>query len=215
MSDIRINQKSLDDFNKTLRDYARYTKRTVPVIVNTKAYYIARRAVAETPSADKENIAKFIGLDGGRIAGMIINKGRGLRNQKGLYGSEMRKAVVSMKARRMRARAFIKSGWLWAVKKLAPLAEKRGQPAINKKGEKAAKAIGQAKGYAVPAASDAVKAVSLIANTVTAAWDKRQGAAEVAIPALERAFEFERQSMIDYIKRKMQQGARAVGIRTN
>lgn len=205
---FKLNTK---EFDRTLREYAKYSKRDVPVIVNTKAYYIARRAVAETPMADKKEIQDFIRRDSGKVAGMIINKRRGGRGEKGLYGKEMAKSVAAMLAFRIRARAFIKSGWLWAVKKLAPHAEKIGGPSLGRGKPKEA---GKPKGGATPATSG-WKCVAKILNTVTAAWDNRSGAGDVAQPALERAFEFERKSMLAYMERKQRNAARSAGIRTN
>jgi hypothetical protein len=199
------------EFDKTMREYVNYSKRDISTIVNTKAYYIARRAVAETPLAESKEIREFIKRDSGRIAGSIINARRGQRGEKGLYGKEMAKAVATMLASRLRARAFIKSGWLWAVKVLAPHAEKIGGPSL---GKGKPELIGKPKGGATPAVEGWSVRASII-NTVTAAWDKRDGAAKVAEPALERAFEFERQSMLGYIERKLRGTAKSSGIRTN
>ncbi len=122
----------------------------------------------------------------------------------------MAKAVAVVLASRLRSRAFLKSGWLWAVKKLEPYAEK-----IRARGPiRGTKAIGAAKGDAVPA-SQGWRVVAKIINTVTAAWDNREGAGTVATPALQRAIDFESKSMLDYIERKLRDGARRAGIRTN
>ena len=200
------------DFNRTLKEYINYSKRSLPVIVNTKAYYIARRAVRETPLAKKSDIKRFINLKSGSVAGRIINKRRGKRGEKGLYGDMMSAAVETMLAARLRSRAFIKSGWLMAVKALAPYAEKISVPSM---GGGEVRVAGVPKGGAEPARESfsvwSVKAK--IFNTVMAKWDRREGVVNVAIPALERAFKAEEQSMRDYIERKLKQGAEKLGIK--
>jgi hypothetical protein len=207
---FKINTR---EFDQTMREYMKYTKRDVQTIVNTKAYYIARRAVAETPMAESPKIRAYLLGESGRIAGMIINKRRGQRGEKGLYGKEMLMAVKSMLAARLRSRGFIKSGWLWAVKKLAPYAEKISGPSLGR-GASKINTSGQPKGGATPAMEGGWSVRAKILNTVTAAWDERDGAAKVAEPALARAFEFERQSMLAYIEKKLRQSANSLGIRT-
>lgn len=199
--------KNLPEFNRTLTEYAQLSRRSEAVIVNTKAFYIARRAAVETPRADLEEITKYLGTRGGRIAGMIINKGRAKRGEKGLYGREMAVAVAAMIARRKRARGFLASGWVWAIRKLAPFAEKIGAPSTY-----GLRALGRAKGSAIPAVPGN-KVFAKIANTVTAAWDKREGAFEKADPALQRAFDFERASMLNYMERKLQKDATRLAIK--
>ncbi len=197
------------EFTSTLRKYTLLSKRDVPTICNTKAFYIARRATVETPAVTAQEIRKFIGQNGGETIGKIINKRRGARGEKGLYGQDMTKAIALVRAARLRSRAFLKSGWLWAVKILEPLAERRGIPKVDR----AAKKMGKAKGTAIPA-TQGWRVASKIINTVTAAWDNEEGAAKYAEPALQRAFNAETQSMKDYIERKQHETAKSAGVRT-
>ncbi len=204
---FRIDRR---EFDATLRRYALYSKRDIPTICNTKAFYIARRATVETPAVSAQEIRAFTKQEGGKIIGMIINARRGKRGEKGLYGQAMTQAIALVKAARLKSRAFLKSGWLWAIKKLEPLAEKRGVPRVDR----TAKKIGQAKGDAIPA-TQGWRVSAKILNTVTAAWDKREGAGKIAEPALQRAFDAETQSMKDYMERKLNQSAKDAGIRTS
>src|SRR5690242_12228911 len=84
------------EFNRVLREYGRVSSRDSVTIVNTKAFYIARRAVAETPKADSATVRKFAGADGGALIGKMINKRRGERGEKGLWGEAMEKSVLSV-----------------------------------------------------------------------------------------------------------------------
>jgi hypothetical protein len=204
-----IQGPDMREFTSTLRKYSLLSSRDPKVICDTKAFYIARRATVETKSVTASEIREFIGRDGGETMGKIINKRRGARGEKGLYGKDMTKAIAVVKAARLRSRAFLKSGWLWAIKALEPFAEKRGAP----RADRTAKLIGQAKGAAVPA-TQGWRVVSKIINTVTAAWDKREGADKIASPALQRAFDAETQSMKDYIERKLRSSAKEAGIKT-
>lgn len=197
------------EFSAALRQYVLLSKRDIPTICNTKAFYIARRAVVETPAVKPGEIRSFIRRGSGAAIGKIINARRGKRGEKGLYGEAMAEMVATVLAARLRSRAFLKSGWLWAVKKLAPYAEKIG--ARNPRG---AKVYGKAKGDAVPA-TQGWRVTAKIINTTTAAWDKRDGAGEIATPALQRAIDFESKSMLAYIEKKLRQSAQRSGIRTN
>jgi hypothetical protein len=107
---------------------------------------------------------------------------------------------------RLRSRAFLKSGWIWVIRQLAPVVG----TSANVRG---AKAIGQAKGRAIPA-RPGWHVVATIINTVTAAWDKKEGAQKVAEPALQRAFDKETVSMEKEIERRLTQEAKSAGIRT-
>lgn len=198
------------EFDQTLRKYVQTSPRDIATIVNTKAFYIARRATVETPAVTPQEIREFAARDGGKIMGMLINKRRGLKGEKGLYGDAMAKMIATVKAARLRSRAFLKSGWLWAVKALEPYAEKRGAPRVDRK----ARAIGKAKGSAKPAANGWHVEAEIV-NKVTAAWDDKDGAAKIAEPALQRAFDFETRSMLDYMERKMKDGAHKAGIKTD
>lgn len=198
------------EFDRTLQKYRELSKRSVQVIVNTKAFYIARRAVIETPRAKISEIKRFVSADGGAIMGKIINKRRGERGEKGLYGAEMTTAIGLVLAARLRSRAFLASGWLPAVKALEPLAERIGGAVPRK--DRTAKEFGQAKGYGKPASSGwTVRAI--FANLAAARWD-RGGQARLGMTALQKAFDFEVKSMKDYIQRKLNKAAYQAGVKT-
>lgn len=198
------------DFDRTLRVYRQYSKRDPETIANTKGFFIARRATVETVRATPQAIRKFIGKDRGRIIGMLINKRRGERGEKGLYGAEMMKEVETVLAARLRSRAFLASGWIPAIKALQPLAEKRGAP----RADRTAKTFGQAKGYAMPARGAGWVAKAIIVNMAAARWDKG-GQAKHGQAALQRAFDFEARSMREYIERKQREAATKAGVRHN
>lgn len=202
---FRINRK---DFDATLRRYREFSKRSPEVIVNTKAFYIARRATIETAKASKQSIQRFIRLDSGAVIGRIINARRGKRGEKGLYGDAMAEAVALVLAARLRSRAFLASGWLPAIKALEPYAEKRGAP----RQDRVSKEFGQAKGSGKPARGAGWIAKAIIINMAAARWD-RGGQAKHGQVALQKAFDFEVKSMLAYIERKMREAGEKAGVK--
>lgn len=193
------------EFNATLKKYLTYSKRDLATAINTKAYYIARRATVETPKADKTIIRRTTG----EVLGKIVNKRRGLRGEKGLYGKEMAKAVKSIMAARLKSVAFLKSGWLPSIRILEKHAERRGIPKMDR----TAKQHGKNKGSAVPSRLG-WKIAAQIINAASALKDKKYALELYGGPALRRAFAFETQSMRDYIARKLKKSAQSLGIRT-
>jgi hypothetical protein len=217
-------------FDRTFLRYLQFTSRTFVQAVNTKAYYIARKALWFTHKADRGKVESVLGkyvttqrtTKKGRVmnrrrleltkarshdaplAAVIINKRRGAKaagGKGGLYGKAMALAIREMMAARIKSIAYIKSGWLPAIRALAKLADKKGQPAIDS----AAKQIGGTpKGSAVPAVlSSSTSAASIINET----WTKHDpnGAAMMKYGAsgLQRAFNDEAASMTQYLKDKM------------
>ena len=194
------------EFDRTLREYRRISKRTPDVIVNTKGFYIARGAVRHSVRASTAAIRAFIRQDSGRIAGMIINKARGKRGQKGLYGDRMTEAIALMLAARLKGRGFLGSGWLPAVKALQPFAERKGGvPRVpTQKGTK---------GYGKPARGGGWVAKAIICNLTGSRWDTRGEGLRKANRALQRAFDAEVRSMREYIEQHLAKDARRAGIR--
>lgn len=148
---------------------------------------------------------------GAPLAALIINKRRSDKGQPGLYGDAMKRAIASLIAVRKRSVAFLKSGWLPAIKTLEPLAQKRGAP---RSPGRDVQIVGKPKGYAIPAKEGFV-AVSEIVNQAIAKHDRKDALQKYGGPALEKAFRFEMASMRQYIERKMRETAKRAGIRTN
>jgi len=226
---FRVNTR---EFDATLKKYRAWSKRDPKKICDTKAFFIARRAVIETPKADKAAMKGDLGRIIKRkkqavemslrtvkrfsrwgmeqhvpLAALIINKRRG--KGRGLYGAEMTEAIRALLAARLRSIAFLKSGWLPAIKTLLGLADTRGAPRL----EKAAIQVGQPKGYAVPA-SEGWTAKATIVNSAIARRDDKTALYKYGEPALQRAFDAEKKSMLDYMEKKMRETATAAGVRT-
>jgi hypothetical protein len=219
-------------FDRTLAKYKEASKKTLARVINTKAYYVARKAVWFTPKADTKRIAAQLGQviavkesrmtkkgklrmttrktltlvkgtqHNAPLAALIINARGGSNNQKGLYGSRMSRAIQKLLAARKRSVAFIKSGWLPAIKKLAPLSDRRGAPATDS----AAAQVGREKGTATPA-KDGFNPSAEIVNLATTRRDKKSALVRYGAPGLQKAFDDEVKSMNQYIEAKMKPDA--------
>lgn len=203
------------EFNSVLKRYLLFTSRDLATTLNTKGYYIARRATVETEKADRGKITSFIRQDTGRIAGMMINKRRRERGEKGLYGEDMKEAVAMVRSARLRSVSFLKSGWIPAIKRLQPLAARIGGSVPRQ--DRGAKQIGAAKGAGMPA-NPGMRAVCRILNEASGKHTTMEGLAHavtVGEIGLAKAFDFETQSMKDYLFRKMGISASLLGIRTH
>lgn len=231
------------EFNRTLAQYRKYSRRDAALIVNTKAFYIARRAAVETPKADRNAIVSE--LRGGRLKAIVMKSGRvknvhynlaqliviarrsaaGLPTSKSAIADNVKKLINA----RARSIAFIKAGWLPAIKRLEPLAAKIGSGAARLNRSNTGIQYGQAKGSAQPAREGSMVAFATITNDalprkhgnlltriihVLHNPDRGQVMA-VALPALQRAVDFEANSMAEFIERKLRESAKEAGIKTN
>lgn len=222
-------------FDSTLKDYSQVSKRTHQVIVNTKAFYVARKAVWFTHKADIQRVKNALGqiisvnriTKAGKIAKrktVILKQGRGAAPLAALmiskrlasagkrspfYGrsrsagaAAMTRMVMKLMRARARSVAFLKSGWLPAIKKLAPYADKGSKPPIDN----AAKIIGRDKGTAKPALAT-TNPVAEIINLATTRRDRKGALVKYGAPGLQRAFDDEAKSMVSYIEAKMAKDA--------
>jgi hypothetical protein len=215
-------------FDSTFKRYLAHTKRALQVAINTKAYFVARKAVWFTDKAEKGKIRSALtetiqvaskrkpGTVRNRrvlrkardydapLAAVIINARRGRTGKKGLFGADMKVAIRDMLAARLRSVAYIKSGWLPAIRALAKVSEKRGQPSIDT----SAKQVGNAKGAGIPAGGDGKLSIARIINEAWAKHDTKNSLERVGGRGLQRAFNDETASMSQYIADKMNPAAK-------
>ncbi len=114
---------------------------------------------------------------------------------------------------RQRSIAFLRSGWIPAIKTLEPLAEKIGGRVpregytIDVKGKV---------GRAVIAVKSVWKTSAQIINNAMAKHTSNEPlATKLAVDGLQKAFNFEERSMKEYIERKQLEAAKKAGIKTN
>lgn len=197
------------EFDKTLKVYREYSKRDNATICNTKGFYIQRRATVEVQKATKAQIRADLLTEGrlpAPIAALIVNARLAAEGLPGKFGKVMRKAVNALiKSRKV---ASMAAGFIPGIKALEPYAEKIGAP------RQARVAVtGRPRGSGTPA-KEGWKCVARFVNEMQAKWDTREGAAAVATPALQAAFDAEEASMKAYIERKQTAAAKKAGIRT-
>jgi hypothetical protein len=232
------------EFTRTLNEYKKLSRRDPAVIVNTKAFYILRRAVVETPKADKAAISAE--LRGSRMKDVTLKNGRVRRTKytlaqliiiarraaKGLPTSKaaIKEEVEKFTKARLKSIAFIKAGFLPGVKVFEPLAAKIGGAPPRMTKSNSGTQYGAAKGSGTPASEGSARAVAKFVND---ALPKSRGSAgllsriihsihnpsraevlAVAEPALQRAFDAETASMKEYIEKKQRQTAERAGVKT-
>jgi hypothetical protein len=214
-------------------EYLKRTRRSFATVFNTKGFFIARRATVETPKALASKIRSKLReprivqktSKRGKIsqvsmtfAEVIVHARRRQAGEQPLKRAEAKKIATTMINKRVRAAAFLKSGWLAAIRKLEPLSDRRGIPRQDKSG----KQFGRPKGFAKPA-QESWRVSCLIQNDALpkgkSFWKRmfgggRDSAMKIAGPALQRAFDFEVKSMKDYLARKLQKTAQDCGIKT-
>ena len=228
-------------FDATLQEYLKVCTRTVAEAINTKAYFVARAALWYTHKADAQDIGDTLGrfvstLNLGRknkagrftttrtlelasareydapLAAIIINARRGEKGEPGLYGAAMARAVRALIASRVRSIAFLKSGWLPAIRILSLYAKDKSGGAPT---DSQARIFGQEKGSAVPAV-DGGEMIAQIINSALAKGDRgAQALAKWGGAGLETAFYNEVQSMREYIERKLAEPTAAANARLN
>lgn len=198
-------------FDAVLRQYLKVCTRDLVVAINTKAFYVARGATRFTPKADKLKIQSAMlqpvilkrkneTYAYGPLAAGIINKRRGEKGQPGLQGRAMAEAMMKFMKARGRSVAFIKSGWLPAIRKLEPLADRRGAPSLDR----SAKQLGRDRGSARPAVGGGGdQIVAQIINEAIARHDRTDALAKYGRKGLSQAFEDELNSMLDYIMKRL------------
>ena len=196
------------EFDKTFREYMRYTSRTMSEACNQHAYYIARNACNTTKSADKEKITQDLRAASSKypkapLAAILVNKERKEKGKKGLNRENMRDAVEKFIRKRQSYRNFLRAGWLSAVKAIEPTVPKRNGTPIPK----GMRAKGFKKGGA-RAALDSITNWNPIASIWNSVKGNKDGKNNEKIKSIIEegavaAIQQETISMREYIQRKM------------
>ena len=194
-------------FDAVLDRYIEVNGRDVATILNSKAYFVARRALWNTRKADTKEIRALRQArhrDGGLLVGAMIQKQRMeyLGAGHGLYGRPMRKAIDQLLASRLRAIAFLKSGWIPAIQGLDPKAEDKAGAAPRVSG---VRQFGVPKGGFNVARPSSL--VAKIINTAQALSDTKGALENIGGEGLRRAFADEAASMEAYIEKKLKKAA--------
>jgi hypothetical protein len=228
--------KGLPEFTATLQAYARISHRDAATICNTKAFYIARRACKLTYRPEPTKIGRALSemiydfsATGKRslktravygsmgqqkeapIAALLINWKRGKLGKKGLEGDAMARAIKSFVAVRNRARAFLASGWIPAIKRLAALAERKGKAVAQ---DRDAARIRNPRGRVIPAVQGPRTAAKIISEATSRHTTTADPLDKYGRIALEKAIRDETITTLQYIEQKLRDSAKGLGIKT-
>jgi len=195
------------EFGQLLREAAAASERTYPQVVNGQGLALSVRALRNTEKAEAGKISQELGQTASQttvsrkgrvrfkfgfasndtlahriVIARLREEGRSIPSQ-----AEIDRMAKRMVGARRRASAFIRSGWIYAIRKLSKMVgykDARGQRAGA--GE-AARMTGEAKGYARPATRVLNGIVECeIANT---ALIQEDGASRSPKPVAERGLE--------------------------
>lgn len=223
------------EFNQALKEYLEHTKRAEAYVLNKKALFVARGALRRTPSTQKGAITSSLGQiirkrNGSEmilptlgkvhpnrvgketeapLAALIINARRARDGRAGLYGAKMTAAIEALIAARNRSRAFLKSGWIPAIRKLQPLV-KESYGLSGAAGR--AVQIGAPKGNAIPA-RPGEQCKAIIENAASGDHETNDALIKYGGPALQAAFDAEVASMERFLADELYKEARDVGIK--
>ncbi len=214
MLDIQVDTR---EFNKAWREYQTFNKRALPTIVNMKTYFIARNAVNTTPAVDKAIIEAQLRSVSSRhspapLGAILINKMRGSKGEKGLFGKRMASELNKFIRIRNRSINFLRSGWISAIKAIEPFIEKKSGPPYKK-----SKILGQHKGGAKAAVKSMTNWMckasiwnSVVGGKKNHGLDKKNDynkVKKILTLGLQLAINKEVASMKQYVEKKLKEGA--------
>lgn len=126
------------EWNRGLLGYKRATRRTLPEILNSKLFFIAKAAMVYTPRADRTRIERELGAEArtrvskktGKtkrsyrvkpvsVAYAIIASARKKRGEPPIPYADRKKEARKLIAGRLKAVGSMKSGWVTAIITLA------------------------------------------------------------------------------------------------
>lgn len=208
MVDVSIKVDT-SGFNKAFSEYVKFNKRSMSEIVNTKALFIARGAVALTGASSKEQISDDL-LKGSKVmpsapvAAIIINTNRGKAGQPGLNGQRMATEVNKFVRMKQATRNFLRSGWIPAIKKLNPfVTSKKGAPKMPS----GVRSKGKDKGGAITAPREGTwNATATIWNAVFGNNKTKGKATQLIQEGLQKSVDKETASMNQYVSNKLEEG---------
>lgn len=194
-------------FQRTLLKYVQHTKKSIPEVLNVKAYWVARNAIKFTRVTNKQEINAFA-KNWKRSAPTII-KMYGLKNSEEWNPKEFQKKFA---ANRRRGIGYLRSGWI-------PTLKKTGGWAKQSRSFKGVRHKGRRKGFCRLATnnwsshSEIVSLVGYKKSKRGRSKSQAEAAREYVKPALRKAITKEAQSMGTYIRRKMAEAKRKAGIK--
>ncbi len=207
-------------FDAALKEELKHTKRTFVQAINTHAYFIARKALwyttkvpkgrptaeLEQPSGKRESVHLGVMI----LAKRFRNVGRWPEWEKeywgedqpghGYEGAEWQAAIRNLILRRESSRAFLKSGWIPAIRILETFTDSKSGAAPR---DSEARVHGQEKGAAYPAVDGEVMVTKIINSALSKSDEGGKALAEIGGAGLATAFYDETQNIKEYIEKKL------------
>lgn len=204
-------------FGQALKSIMLSTSKTIPQVLNQRAYNVAFRANRLTPSASRGKVlAKLNSYDTGAVEIVakkkggfkrgkkitnrakfiyrLINRRRGRRGIPGLYGTNMEEAASRLMGMRMKGIGFIRLGWASAMRDLNPFVSFRKSVAgTGKDSAGLDRRKGGRLGYATPAT--VARPFVDIANRVRIKSKTGLDLVKLGMPALRQAMRDEAKEM--------------------
>lgn len=206
-----------------LQMVARESSRTYPQVVNGQSLALATRALRNTVKADSNRIAYELG----QVATQKKVSKKGRVSFKRIYAdtndtlahkiviARLRKAggplpdaaeidrmAKRMRGARLRAVAFIRSGWIYAIRTLAAQVGYRDARGTRPRAGEATRMTGQAKGYAKPA-PNTVRDTATCEIANTALLQEERSPLPVAVAGLNTAFAVSVRDMRQHLTDKL------------
>jgi hypothetical protein len=211
------------EFNRALQAAAKESSRTYPQVVNGQSLALASRALRATMKADANKIAYQLGQVAtqkkvskkGRVsfkriyadtnntlAHKIVVARLRQRGQPIPDAAEVDRMAKRMRGARLRAVAFIRSGWVYAIRTLATQVGYRDARGGRPRAGEAARMTGTQKGYAKPAPKTSGDVAACeIANT--ALLQDERSPMPVALAGLNSAFAESVRDMRNHLREKL------------
>lgn len=211
-------------FERSLKTYlARLPAEKIPAALNKKAFFIALRAMSETPKVPPERIQReldqqvFAKSENGSVTAVKLGfvlaaksaskkyrKAVATRKRKGknwklkLWRKTVWQRYNRIRGARQRNAGFMRAGWLSVVKQLSPFVKsKAGAPPADRSGIK----LYGSRGNAIPA-KPGWSPVVTITNSAQSLSDRHFGLITHGGPALQRAFNLETADTNAFLERE-------------
>lgn len=190
------------EFNRTLSKYMGASKKTLPEIVNTKAFFSAQGAMKKTRQADKKDIRRWV-KDWNQSAATIIKSYKLKRGK--FTRAEYIKKMVKYRTTRV---GYLQAGWISALKVLGRII--RMKPFLKGMG----KQKGKFKGKVIAGKRNSINPQCTIINSTGFTGSQARALKKYGEPALRAALAAESASMKQYVEKKMREAGRKVGVRS-
>jgi hypothetical protein len=209
---INCDFSAMEDFNRTLEEYKKFSKKAPAEIINSKLFFIARQATLTTKKTSKEEISS--GLDKPAddyphtsIGSIIVQRNAMNSKGHGLKRNEIAGALAKLKKIRNKSIGYGRAGWLQAIKILGDakrLGDIQFSNRFKPKMDTTVKQFGKILGSATFARNDQKTCWGEIVNsTVSKTKHPSSNFINVISNGLNEAIKIETQSMRIYIQRKL------------